>query len=152
MRPLLVGLCVFADGICWFCLVGSLCSERHKSGLHYTIKGPLRQRAREHDGSSEDQRSFEGEQHSVSLNAACPSRLSKSLTDSLRNEAGYCRAPVGFRSFTWLSITFYFLFQSVSPLKSPDDDFIDESPDKNTPPPLLRLQPSVTEADSQHVE
>lgn len=93
------------------------------------------------------------EHHSVSFNAACPSWLCESSTDSLKNLSGYCRKPAGFRSFTQLSKTFYFLFQSISPLKSPGDDFIDESPNKRTcPPRLLRLPQSVTEADSQHVE
>lgn len=66
-------MCLCRDVIYWFCLVGSLCSEWHKSGLHYTITGPLMQRACEHDGFSEDQQSFEGKQRSVSLNAPCPS-------------------------------------------------------------------------------
>lgn len=130
-------MCPCRDVIYWFCLVGSLCSERHKSGLHYTIKGPLMQRAREHDGFSEDQQSFEGEQHSVSLNAAC-----KSSTDSLRNGPGYCRKLFGFRSFTQLSITFYFRF--------PRWWFYWRTPPTNARGPplritrLQRLQPSVT--------
>lgn len=121
-------MCLCRGVIYWFCLVGTLCSEWHKSSLHYTIKGPLMQRACEHDGFSEDQQSFEGERHSVSLNAACPTWLCKSSTDSLKNEPGYCRKLFGFRSFTQLLITFYFPFQNISPLKSPDDDFIDEPP------------------------
>lgn len=149
-------MCLCRDVIYWFCLVGSLCSERHKSGLHYTIKGPLMQRTCEHDGFSEDQQSFEGEQHSVSLNAACPSGLCKSSTASLKNEPGYCRKLFGFRSFTQLLITFYFLFQNISPLKR--WWFYWRIPLTNARGPplwitrLQRLQPSVTEADSQHVE
>lgn len=147
-------MCLCRDVIYWFCLVGSLCSERHKSGLHYTIKGPLMQHAREHDGFSGDQQSFEGKQHSVSLKAACPSWLCKSSTESVKNEPGYCRKIFGFRSFTQLSITFYFLFQNVSQMMI----LLTNPPTTNARGPplwitrLQRLQPSVTEADSHRVE
>lgn len=58
-------MCLCRDLICWFCLVRSFSSEWHKSGLHYTIKGPLMRRACEHDGCGEDEQSFEGQQSPV---------------------------------------------------------------------------------------
>lgn len=86
-------MCLCRDVIYWFCLVRSLCSEWHKSGLHYAIKGPLMQHAFEHDGFGEDEQSFEGKQRSVSVNALCPSLLLKSSTDwteSMKNEPSNC--------------------------------------------------------------
>lgn len=93
-------MCLCRDVIYCLCLVRSLCSERHKSGLRYTIKGPLMQQACEHDGSGEDEQSFESKQHSVSPNAPCPHYLKVRQTGKIGCQT--IEAKPFFLSFTQL--------------------------------------------------
>lgn len=159
-------MCLCRDVIYWFCLVRSLCGEWHKSRLHYTIKGPVMQRACEHDGFGQDEQSFEASKtQSVLMLPVHPYYLKIRQTGQSHWKTSHQTIEgklFGFRSFTqlliaacvWFILFVCLFFRTFPPWKS-RWWFYWQKPQKNTGsfPPwihcLWRLWPSVTESDTQ---